>query len=282
MNERFLARTGAAALLALVACGSTAAAERELRVCADPNNLPFSNEAEEGFENALAMLVATELDATLSYAWWAQRRGFIRNTLNAGSCDLVMGVPAGYELVETTRPYYRSTYVFVQRAELSPALRSLTDPRLRKLTVGVHLTGDDGVNPPPVHALGRLGIVDNVVGYMIYGDYREPNPPARLIEAVSRGAVDVAAVWGPTGGYFASRSRPPLTVTPLTDTAAFAPLPFEYAIAMGVRKGDVALRDQVQEVLDTRSSEVRRILLDYGVPLVDRAIPMAPISETAQ
>jgi quinoprotein dehydrogenase-associated probable ABC transporter substrate-binding protein len=214
-------------------------------------------------------MLAAELGAELSYTWWAQRRGFIRNTLNAGDCDVVMGVPAGYELVETTRPYYRSTYVFVQGPELGAPLGSMLDERLRKVDIGVHLIGDDGANPPPAHAFGRLGIVDNVVGYMIYGDYRERNPAARLIEAVAAGKLDVAAVWGPTGGYFARHSEVPLEVHPIEDTEAFAPLPFEFSIAMGVRKGDTALRDRIQSALDRRSEEVRAVLHAYGVPLVE-------------
>lgn len=255
------------AIAVLSALAGTAAADGALRVCSDPNNLPFSNEAGEGFENAIAELLADELGSDLSYAWWAQRRGFIRNTLNAGTCDLVIGIPAGYELVETTRPYYRSTYVFVYPRRFGEPLRSLRDPRLRELTIGVHLTGDDGANPPPVHALGRQGIVENVVGFMIYGDYRQPNPPARLIDAVAKGDVDVAAAWGPMAGYFARRAQPPLGIAPITDTS-FAGVPFEFSIAMGVRKGDTEFRDEVQAAIDRRQTDVRAILERFGVPLV--------------
>jgi mxaJ protein len=268
------------ALLLLLA-PPLAAAERALRVCSDPNNLPFSNEAEEGFENELAELVATDLEAELSYTWWAQRRGFIRNTLNAGTCDVVMGVPDDYELVDTTRPYYRSTYVFVYPEAAALDLHSLRDPRLRELTIGVHLTGDDGANPPPAHALGRMGIVDNVKGYLIYGDYREPNPPARLIDAVADGDVDVAAAWGPLAGYFASRSGVPLELRPMTDTVDFVPLPFEFSISMGVRRGDTALRDELDAVLERRRDDVRALLARYGVPLVeDRERPTPALSGT--
>lgn len=249
-----------------LAAGAVAGAERELRVCADPNNLPFSNRAGEGFENELARLLADELGAELSYTWWAQRRGFIRNTLDARACDLVPGVPAGYELVSTTRPYYRSSYVFVHRDDLGAPLESMGDPRLRELTIGVHLVGDDGANPPPAHALGQRGLVSNVVGFTIYGDYAQPNPPARLIEAVAHRQVDVAAVWGPTGGYFAHRvAAEPLEVHPI---APEGPLPFEFSIAMGVRKGDDALRDRVQAVLDRRRDDIQAILRRYHVPLV--------------
>lgn len=254
-----------------IATSVTASADGALRVCADPNNLPFSNSAEAGFENKLAAMVARHLGEQISYIWWAHRRGFIRNTLKAGSCDVVMGVPAGYDLVETTKPYYRSTYVFVARQDRHLDLSSLLDPRLHHLAIGVHLIGDDGNNPPPAQALGDQGIVDNLRGYSIYGDYREANPPARLIEAVENGEIDVAAAWGPLGGYFAQRSPVPLTVTPIRDTERFAPQQFQFAIAMGVRKSDHALRDRLNAFIDEHRSEINALLRTYGVPLVDLA-----------
>ena len=168
--------------------------QRQLRVCADPNNLPFSNQRLEGFENKLAELIARELNATLTYTWWAQRRGFIRNTLKAATCDLLMGVPKRLAAVLTTSPYYRSTYVFVYRQEDGPSVHSLDDPILHTVKIGVQLIGDDGANSPPAHALARRHIIENVVGYSVYGDYAQPNPTARIIEAVVTGAVDVAVV----------------------------------------------------------------------------------------
>ncbi len=262
-------RTAWGCAAAALLCGAAPAesAERELRVCSDPNNLPFSNEAGQGFENALAELIASELDAEVAYTWWAQRRGFIRNTIGAGDCDVVMGVPAGYELVETTRPYYRSTYVFVYSDERAAGLEAITDPRLATLNIGVHLTGDDGLNPPPAHALGARGIVDNVFGYMIYGDYREPNPASKLIDAVVRGEIDVAAVWGPIGGYFAQRLDPALTVVPIAPVEG-GMLPFEFSIAMGVRRGETELRDELDAVLERRRGDVQALLETYGVPLI--------------
>ncbi|MET3971999.1 mxaJ protein [Bradyrhizobium sp. i1.4.4] len=269
-------RNSRAAILAgvVLSLATTAAATADgaLRVCADPNNLPFSNSAEAGFENKLATLVAAHFSEKVSYTWWAQRRGFIRNTLKADKCDVVMGVPAGYDLVETTKPYYRSTYVFVTRQDRQLDLSSLIDPRLHHLAIGVHLIGDDGNNPPPAQALGDQGIVDNVRGYSIYGDYRKPNPPARLIEAVESGDIDVAAAWGPLAGYFAQHSLVPLTVTPIRDTERFAPQQFQFAIAMGVRKGDHALRDRLDAFIDERRSEVNALLRSYGVPLVDMPV----------
>jgi mxaJ protein len=256
------------ALLILFMTQQATAADRELRVCADPNNLPFSNQRGEGFENRIAELIAHEQNATLHYEWWAQRRGFVRNTLRAGRCDLIIGVPAGYDPVLTTRPYYRSTYVFVSRTDRHLRIDSFDDPRLRQVKIGVQLMGDDGANAPPAHALARRGIIRNVVGYTIYGDYSEPNPPARLIDAVASGAVDVAIAWGPLAGFFASREPTPLAITPIAMPTDPPALRFSFAIAMGVRKGDTAFCDALNRILDERRPEIKKILDDYGVPQV--------------
>src|SRR5205085_972692 len=156
------------AFFILMTLGFTASA-RELRVCADPNNLPFSNDGLEGFENKIVALLGQELKAEVSYTWWAQRRGFIRNTLKAKSCDLTAGTVAGLSMLASTAPYYRSTYVFVTRPDL-PEITSFDDPALRKLKIGVHLIGDDGFNVPPAHALAPRGIGDNVRGYSPNGE----------------------------------------------------------------------------------------------------------------
>jgi ABC-type amino acid transport substrate-binding protein len=179
----------------------------------------------------------------------------------------MMGVSAGMDGIETTRPYYASTYVFVSRKKDDLSVSSLTDPRLRNLKIGVHLIGDDST--PPAIALGQEGIVDNVHGYMIYGDFAKPNPPARLIEAVEKKDVDVAAVWGPLGGYFAKGSPVALQVTPMTGTQRFAPLRFQFAIAMGVRQGDTALRNRLDAILTRERPAIQNILRTYGVPLVE-------------
>ncbi|MFL5478628.1 MAG: quinoprotein dehydrogenase-associated putative ABC transporter substrate-binding protein, partial [Gemmatimonadaceae bacterium] len=200
--------TAVAALgLLSAACGPARAATtaHQLRVCADPNNLPFSNQAQQGFENKIAEVVARDLDAKLTYVWWAQRRGFVRNSLNQDKCDVLIGVPSSFEMVRTTVPYYRSTYVFVTRDDKHLKVASFDDPRLRKLRIGVQLIGDDATNTPPAHALSNRNIITNVRGYSVYGDYRQPNPPARLIDAVARGDVDVGVAWGPLAGYFAKR-----------------------------------------------------------------------------
>lgn len=248
---------------------------RVLRVCADPNNMPFSNREGEGFENKIAALLAQRLDARLAYVWWPQRRGFVRHTVDAGICDVVIGVPSGYPLLLTTRPYYRSTYVFVSRTDRALHLRSLDDARLHHLRIGLHFTGGTA-NPPPAAALARRGIITNIVAYSIYGDYRTPNPPARLIDAVAAGAVDLAIAWGPLAGYFAAHEPVGLDVIPVSPavdpTSGGVGMPFTFAIAVGVRHGDIRRRDRLQRALDREGSAIRRILDDYHVPLVAASV----------
>lgn len=239
-----------------------------LRVCADPNNLPFSNQEEEGFENKIAELIAADLGATVSYTWWPQRRGFIRNTLREHKCDVVMGVPSSYELVLATKPYYRSTYVFVYPKDSGLEIRSLDDPVLRELKIGVHIVGDDYANSPPAHALGARHITKNVVGYSVYGDYNKENPPGDIMDAVGSGEVDVAIVWGPIAGYFAKRQPVELELVPVSPRIDLPFLPFVYDISMGVRRGDEALKEQLEMVLDRRADDIGDILQAYGVPVL--------------
>lgn len=245
-----------------------AAPPHVLRVCADPNNLPYSNERQQGFENRIAELVAHEMKAELRYVWWAQRRGYIRNTLRAGLCDVFIGMPTGLDMVLVTRPYYRSTYAFVTKRS-GPHITSFDDTRLKRLRVGVQIIGDDFANAPPAEALTHRGIVRNVRGYSVLGDYREPNPPSRIVRAVANGEIDVAVVWGPLAGYFARRSPVPLRVVPVSPEVDVPYLPFVFDIAMGVRRGDTVLRDSLDAVIVRRQHDIDRILADYGVPRAD-------------
>jgi len=240
-----------------------------LRVCADPNNLPFSNQRLEGFENKIADLLAQDLDERVEYTWWAQRRGFFRNTLKAGMCDVVIGVPSGFEMALTTKPYYRSTYVFLSRKDRHVDVKSFDDPALRKLRIGVQIIGDDQSNAPPAHALTRRNIVDNVKGFTLYGDYSQQNPPARIVDAVENGDIDLAIVWGPLAGYFAKQSRVPMEVVPVSPQIDQPFLPFVFDISMGVRRGDQELRDRLDEFLENRRPEIEQILKDYSVPGVE-------------
>ena len=274
----------AAVVLALTATlGCARQPVAALRVCADPNNLPFSDSTGAGFENRLATLVAGEMNARVEYTWWAQRRGFVRNTLNANQCDVVMGVPTSFELTGVTRPYYRSSYVFVSRRDRQLRVRSFDDSALRHLTVGVQLVGDDYANAPPAHALAKRGIVANVRGYNVQGDYRQPSPPARIIDAVASGEVDIAVAWGPLAGYFATREAVPLDLVPVSPQVDLPFLPFVFDISMGVRRADSTLRDTLNAILVRRRASIDSLLDAYGVPLLNakRGAPaVAAVTDT--
>ena len=276
LNNRLTPPFCAGLLLALLGCGSAAKPSRELRVCADPNNLPFSNQRREGFENRLADLIAGELGDTVRYTWQPQRRGFLRNTLNAQACDVVMGMPQGSDRVLTTRPYYRSSYVFVSRKDRHLTVRSLDDPVLRRLRIGVQLVGDDYANTPPVHALSRRGIVKNLVGYSVLGDYSQQNPPARIIDAVIARDVDVAVAWGPLAGYFAKKSPIPLALVPVSPQVDPPGLRFAFDISLAVRTDDTVRMKEIERILDRRRADIHRILRDYGVPVLARAAADTP------
>ena len=267
--KRSLAVIAAVVTIPTLASARDAAAQpRQLRVCADPDNLPFSNQHLEGFENRLATLIATEMNATVTYSWMPQRRGFVRRTLKAGECDLVMDVPDGYEMVLATKPYYRSTYVFVYRRDRNFDLHSFDDPVLRDLKIGLHMASEDGANQPPAHALARRGIVGNVVGFRMFDVDSVANPPGRIIEAVAAGDIDVAIVWGAFGGYFARRQNVPLEIVPVSPAVDSTGLPFVFEIAMGVRRGQDAFKSELEAILDRRHADVQKILEQYGIPLV--------------
>jgi mxaJ protein len=236
--------------------------QRQLRVCADPDNLPFSNRLQQGFENHIAKLLARDMHARLSYEWQRMGRGFVREYLGKARCDLVVGIPANFSQLLTTRPYYRSTYVFVsrRRAQVRPA--NLNDPALHRMKVGVQVLDDDYA--PPAHALARRGMQANIVGFETTGG----DAPS-IVRAVVNRKVDTAVVWGPLAGYFARRYPGRLTLTPVQPEVDPPGLPFTFAISMGVRKGNTQLRDRLQQFLDRRDGQIQTILRAYGVPQIE-------------
>ncbi|HJP97271.1 MAG TPA: quinoprotein dehydrogenase-associated putative ABC transporter substrate-binding protein [Rhodanobacteraceae bacterium] len=240
-----------------------------LRVCADPNDLPFSNKSEQGFENKLAEMVGHSLGKQVQFVWEMQGNGFLRSVYDR-KCDVVMGLPTAdhaYGML-TTEPYYRSAYALVYRANAPYQLKSLDDPRLRTLQIGVHSMSGDNVYLPPGTFLARRGMVNNVHGYDLFADYyRKANPSANLIKAVADGDVDVAIAWGPLAGYFASREPVKLTVVPLAHT--HTKLPFQYPISMAVRHDDTTLRDKLNAFLATHRAKIHELLANYGVPQLD-------------
>jgi len=251
-------------LIPSVLVGEAQGAEvKELRVCADPNNLPYSNERREGFENKIGELVAKELGAPLTYYWWPHQRGLVRNTLGAEQCDVLIGIPKDYDPVLATKPYYRTGYVIAYRKDRGFQIRSLDDPILKKIKIGVHS------DTPPHQALAERDLIgDNLVQYSLFYGWAHPEEQlGKPIQDLIAGQIDVAMIWGPTVGYYVKKwSASFLEVVPLQDDGPHTPMSFE--ISMGVRKGDKELRAQLDEALSTRQAEIRKILEEYGVPLL--------------
>jgi mxaJ protein len=239
-----------------------------LRVCADPDNLPYSHRDQSGFENRIAALVADELQRPLQYHWQPQQRGFVRKTMGSGFCDLFIGVPVDLDQVLTTRPYYRSSYVFVQRVAQPRPLLAFDDPRLSQLRIGVQLVGDDLAATPPGYALARAGAIRNVIGYPVLG---AGPAAARMMAALADDRLDVALVWGPQAGWHASHSPVPLAVQIATAPAGLS-APFEFSIAMGVRRKDTTLRDAIDGAIDRRRTQIDAILRAYAVPRTDETV----------
>jgi mxaJ protein len=236
-----------------------------LRVCADPDNMPLSNQNGEGFEQKIAELIGKEWNAKVEYAWWPVRRGFFSRALNGRYCDVAIEAPSGLDMAGVTKPYFRSGYVFVTRKDSGLDIKSLADPRLKKLKIAVNLLNSDAENTPPAMALSRYGVVGNLVGFSTF--YTPENRPEDIIKAVANKQVDVAIVWGPLGGYFAKRSDVPLVVTPLAERDSLSNFPFRFNIAMGVRRRDRELRDSLDAVIQRKGSEIQAILKAYDIPL---------------
>jgi quinoprotein dehydrogenase-associated probable ABC transporter substrate-binding protein/PQQ-dependent catabolism-associated CXXCW motif protein len=239
-----------------------------LRVCADPGNLPYSNQAEEGFENKIAELLAGKLGRELTYTWYPQTVGFVRNTLGAGLCDLVIGVTTTSELLQNSNPYYRSSYVLLQRAAAETKAASLHDPALKELKLGAV------ARTPPVTLLAQQGLLGKLKPYQLVVDTRFQSPGRQMVEDVANGVIDVGVLWGPIAGYWAQQQEVPLEIAPLLGEAQGARLDFR--ISMGMRRGEPEWKRQINELLAASEAEIQAILQDYGAPLLDeqgRPIP---------
>jgi mxaJ protein len=246
-----------------------------LRVCADPDNMPLSNQKGEGFEQKIAELVAREWNAKIEYAWWPVRRGFFARALNGRYCDVAIQAPAEFDMAGVTKPYFRSGYVFVTRKDRGLHLKSLADSRLKKLKIGVNILNSDAENTPPAMALSRYGVVGNLVGFPTF--YTDTIRPEDIVTAVAKKEIDVGIVWGPLAGYFAKRSTVPLALQPLSERDSLTDYQFRFSIGMGVRRRDRGLRDSLQTVLERRAPEIQAILKEYGVPTFP--IPAEPAEE---
>jgi quinoprotein dehydrogenase-associated probable ABC transporter substrate-binding protein len=232
-----------------------------LTVCGDPNHLPFSNKEMQGFENKIAQLIADDLNRTLRYHWWPQTIGFVRNTLKLRLCDLVMGVTSVNELLQNTNPYYRSVYTLVYRKDSGLNLKTLDDPALAELQMGVV------AGTPPATLFTKLGLMQKTKSYHRTVDTRLYSPATRAVEDVAKGVIDVAVIWGPIAGYAASQQDVDLVVTPLPAKVNSVTLAFN--VSMGIRRRETAWKHQLNERLEQLAPDIEKILSEYHIPLLD-------------
>jgi quinoprotein dehydrogenase-associated probable ABC transporter substrate-binding protein len=234
---------------------------KTFRVCADPRSLPFSDEAHEGFEDKLAEMFADKLGKTVSYTYYPRTVGFVRNTLNALKCDVIMGDAQGDDLVQTTTPYYHAYYALVvpQGSGLE-TVASLDDPRLKGRHIGVV------AGTPPATVMARNGLIADARPFPLTVDTRSDAPSKAMIDEIANGTIDAGVLWGPIGGYYASRAAKPLKVIPLTHEQG---TPMDFRISMGVRRGDQDWKRTLNRLIADNQDAINRILIAYGVPIVD-------------
>ena len=234
----------------------------EFKVCADPDNMPFSNLKQEGFEDKIAALIAEDLGKKLSFAYAYNRQGFLRNTINANRCDVIMSTTSDFDALLTSKPYYRSTHVFVYRKDSGYNITDWDSPDLRKGVIGI--IGES----PATRPLADHDLMGNARPYRMQRDLNLP--PSFLIDDLAKGDIDVAIVWGPIGGYYAKQSKVPMVVVPIPEYEDTNVHGKEYwNISVGVRKRDKERLAKIQEVLDKRQGDIYKILDSYGIPHVD-------------
>jgi quinoprotein dehydrogenase-associated probable ABC transporter substrate-binding protein len=236
---------------------------RVLRVCADPSNMPFSNQKAEGFENRIADIIANELGIPVEYTWFPQATGFTRNTLLAKRCDLIIGTGQGDDLVLNTNALYHSAYALIYKPGAGlDGVESIFDPRLKDKRIGV-VQGT-----PSATLVAKAGLMDTARPYRLMVDRRFEDPSAEMVKDIRSGELDAGVMWGPIAGYYASRDGEKLTVVPLTQDAGKAGR-IDFRITMGVRQGEDLWKRQLNDIIRKRQADIDRVLLDYGVPLLD-------------
>jgi mxaJ protein len=273
MTRTVKAYAAALAVAYAASLATVSTQSKPLRVCGDPDNLPYSNEKLEGFENKIAAVIAADLGTTPNYTWWPHQRGLVRNTLDAGTCDVIFGIPEGLETVLGTKPYYRSSYVMAYRKGAGGAVATLDDPKLKGLRIGVY------ANTPVEESLARRGLLDHLTAYSLFFDPGgDRDRPAKLLDDLIAGTVDVAIPWGPLAGYYAKKLNAPIEMVPLQDEVG---VPLSFSIAMGVKKGNRELKSQLEAAIDHRQAEIRAVLDEFGIPL-EAARASAPGGPRAQ
>lgn len=241
--------------------GRQALTTAHLRVCADPSNLPFSNDAEEGFENRIVQLIARELGREVRYTWFPQSTGFVRNTLRLRQCDLISGITTTSETVQNTNPYYHSAYSIVHLRSLGEPVTSMSDSRLRSMKLGIV------AGTPPADVMAAKGLMGNIRPYHLLADTRRNTPARQAVLDVASGETDVAFIWGPIAGYFAAQLPEDLVVTPLLEENPRVRM--NYRVSMAVRYNETDWKHAINDVLARIQPEIDDILREYGVPLLN-------------
>lgn len=264
-GRRFLAFTCFALMLGTSAAAwaqtSEAVDPSALRVCADPGNLPFSNQAGKGFENKIAELLAAELDLPVRYTWFPQATGFVRNTLMARRCDLVIGISLGFELLQNSNPYYRSSYSMIYRADAGHDFTSLDDPKLKDLRIGIV------AGTPPASLMAKHGLLGRARPYHLVADTRFDQPAKRMVQDLAAGEIDVGLLWGPLAGYYGKQQSVALRVVPLKSNPDEVKM--DYRITMGMRFNEPNWKRKINGLIRRKQAAINAILHDYGVPLLD-------------
>jgi len=257
MSSRFLKAIVVAAVM--TGCAAAQNTKPPLRICADPDNAPYSTRDGSGFDNRIGAMLARQMGRTPVFVWARWRRGFIREQFNKNACDVLMGVPVGMRSVLTSTPYYRSTYVFVTRAQDRLRLASFSDPNLNHRRIGLQIMEED-LSPPSLPLI-RNGHAAQLVGFESFGAHATD-----ILRAVQDRKIDVAVVWGPLAGVYAAR-RDGLQLEPVSPQVD-AGIPFTFALAVGVHKKDVRLRDEVDKAIQAKQQAINGILASYHVPLL--------------
>ena len=232
-----------------------------LRVCADPNNLPFSNKKHEGFENKIIDIIAQELEKPVHYTWFPQSVGYVRNTLQLHECDLITGITIGNERVQNTNPYYHSIYTLVYAKKNGPLPADFSDPQYQSKTIGIV------AGTPAANLMAKYGLLGQIKPYQLILDTRYFSSGKQIMDDIENDVIDAAVLWGPIAGYYASISDEAIEVVPLTDETKS--LTLDYRISMAVRYNDQDWKNTINEVLTLRKQDILKVLKDFKVPLLD-------------
>lgn len=242
---------------------SDVVARSALRVCADPANMPFSNDAGDGFENRIADLLGEKFKLSVEYTWFPQATGFVRRTLAEKRCDIIMGYAQGHELVQNTNHYYRSSYVMVVKQDGPLAgIKNLDDPRLKEARIGVV------AGTPPATILAMNSLLLQMKGYNLMVDRRHEAPAETMIKDLAEGTIDVALVWGPIGGFFSKKyGDGGFVIVPMINETKGPRM--AYRITFGLRRGEPDWKHRLNDFITDNQTEINRILLSFGIPILD-------------